>query len=245
MIRKTLLTTVILNFIATVLFICADIAYSASVCGKTYPIAEPDLLEEAHKKAENLMKDKAYIAALRKKLKNEALNYRPQDMKKLPPSVKSFSYKYDVVYTLPFDIPRVDRQGKVIGILYPRGFIFHVMRYIPYFRTLVVFDIKNTIEKKWVIKHYGDNFTVILLSVGGEAKDLLDMAKQIKRPVYFDVDKLNERLNVKYTVSIVTKDKSNPDLVDIRVVGLNEMRRDLKKGVKGNAEKAFADKKHK
>ncbi len=224
----------------------AGSSISAEICGKTYPIAEPDLLVEAHAKAEKLMHNKAYLSQLREKLKYKTLHYVSPRVEYLPPSKKSFSYKYDVVYTLPFDIPRVDKNGKVIGILYPKGFTFHVMRYIPYMPTLVVFDIKNPLEREWVEKKYKDNYEVMLLSVSGDAQDLINMAKKMKRPIYFDLKGLDKRLNIRYTVSIVSKDKFDPDLVDIKVVGLEEIKKDISKIKKRgkHAEKATSNKKH-
>lgn len=216
------------------------LSHSAPICGRTYPIAEPDLLSEAERRAAAVIHNKAYMERLRKKLKKEALSYRPPYLQYLPPSRKSFSYKFDVVYTLPFNIPRVDlKTGRVIGILYPKGFTFHVMRYIPYFPNLVVFDINNNPEKRWVVKKFSDNHTVMLLSVSGSTGEILKLVRKIKRPVYFDVDLLNRRLNIKYTVSIVTRDENNPDLVDIRVVGLDDIKKELEVA---DAEKAAADK---
>lgn len=226
-----------------IFFLASHTALSAFICGKTYPIAEPDLLKEAHRKAEMIVHNKAYMEKLRKRLRKEALNYRPSYLQYLPPSNRSFSYRYDVVYTLPFSIPRVDiRTGKVVGILYPKGFTFHVMRYIPYFQPLVVFDITNPLEREWVKRKFGDNYSVKLLSVSGDAEDLLRFAREVKRPVFFDIGRLNRRLNIKYTVSIVARDKKNPNLVDVRVVGLKEIKKDLEVR---DAEKTVSNKRHK
>ncbi len=249
MIRPILLPVFWMKILSSILFFIALLisAYgskAALICGKTYPIAEPDMRVEAHTKAKTLMHSKAFIKRLENKMKEQSLRYKPSYLEYLPPSKKSFSYKFDVLYTLPFDIPRVDKTGKVIGVLYPEGFTFHVMRYIPYFQTLVVFDIKNGLERKWVKKRYKDNYGVKLLSVSGDASDLLTLAKEMKRPVFFDIDKLNKRLDIKYTVSIVSKDKSNPDFIDIRVVGINKIKKDLKKTEVKNAEKTVSDKRH-
>ena len=234
---KTAVRTVCAVFL---LLSAVFVSHSAPICGRTYSIAEPDLLMEAERRAEAVMNNRAYMEKLRKKLKREALSYRPPYLQYLPPSRKSFSYKFDVIYTLPFDIPRVDlKTGKVTGVLYPKGFTFHVMRYISYFPPLVVFDIKNTPERKWVVRRFSDNYTVMLLSVSGSTGEILKLVRKIRRPVYFDVDLLNRRLNIKHTVSIVTRDRDNPDLVDIRVVGLDDIKKELEVA---DAEKAAADK---
>jgi len=230
--KRTILFSLFLMF-----FACLSISFSVSyadtpVCGKTYPIAEPDLLEEMHQRAQKLLNDKKKLAEIRQRLKKQLEHYRPAYLSQayLPPSDKSFTYLHDVVYTLPFDIPKVV-NGKVVGILYPKGFTFHVLRYIPYgaMPTLVIFDIKNRLQREWVAKHYAKKAKVMLISVSGDLNDLADFIKKIKRPVYFNLPKINERFGLQYTISIVKRSDKYIDDVEVRVVGMKEIEKELKK----------------
>ena len=194
---------------------------------QTYPIAEPDLLKEIMARAK-----KININKIRKKLKEKTLHYTLKGIY-VPPSKKSYSYLYDVVYTLPFNIPRTNSNGKVIGILYPKGFTFHVLDYIPYnFEPLVLFDIKNPMQVWWITKHYSNNLNVKLITVDGDLGDILKLVRKFKRPVYLNLKKINIRFNVKNTISIISRDKVHRRCVLVKVIGMDKIKKEYEKYLK-------------
>jgi len=217
-----------ISYISIVLFVLALYFASNSFAGlfngATYPIVEPNMLTEMQQRAK-----KINIQKLQEEGKLSAEHYVPKDAKYLPPSQKSYDYLHDVIYTLPFNIPRVV-NGKVVGILYPKGFTFHVLQYIPYdFPPLVFFSIKNPLQREWIAKYYGKNLTVDLLTVDGDLSDILKFAKELKRPVYASDIRFVKRFGLKYTVSIVRRSRMFRDDVRVTVIGMEQIKKDLKK----------------
>lgn len=192
--------------------------------GTTYNIVEPNMLTEMQNRAK-----KINLQKLQEEGKLSAEHYFPKDAKYLPPSQKSYTYLHDVVYTLPFNIPKVV-NGKVVGILYPKGFTYHVLKYIPYdFPPLIFFSINNPLQKEWIIKYYGKNLTVDLLTVDGDLQKILELARQLKRPVYASDIRFVKRFGLKNTISIVRRSRIIRDDVRVDVIGMEQIKKDLSK----------------
>jgi hypothetical protein len=192
--------------------------YAFALNGETYPIIEPSILEQIQAGARKI---EAHPNRLRKMFKKKLMNYIPTHAY-LPPARKSYIFYHDVIYKLPFSIPRV-QNGKVVGVLYPKGFTFHVLRYLPFdFPTLVIFDMKNKYQRFYVEKKYRrHNPEAMLLTTAGDLKDILKMAKRIKKPIYANIGKLDERFGVKNTISIVKRSFIRLNDVRIDVIGMN------------------------
>jgi hypothetical protein len=217
-----------ISYIFIALFIlalyCVPNSLADSLNGTTYPIVEPNLLTEMQQRAK-----KIDVQKLQEEGKLSAEHYFPKNAKYLPPSQKSYDYLHDVVYTLPFNIPKVV-NGKVVGILYPKGYTYHVLQYIPYdFPPLVFFSIKNPLQREWIAKYYGKNLTVDLLTVDGDLSDILKFTRELKRPVYASDIRFVERFGLKYTVSIVRRSKMFRDDVRVDVIGMQQIKKELKK----------------
>jgi hypothetical protein len=211
-------------------FIVVTTAHADLICGKTYPIVEPDMLAELQRRGYALAHNKQKMTAVVNKLKKEAEHYSPAYIERsyLFPSQKSYTYYHDVIYTLPFNIPKVV-DGRVVGILYPKGFTFHVLKYIPYnFPTLVIFDIKNKLQREYILKKYSKNYLDYFISVDGNLLDLLKFAKNLKHPVYFNLPEFNKRFGLRNTISIVRRSKRYRDDVVVRVIGMKEIEKFLK-----------------
>lgn len=195
---------------------------AGSLNGTTYPIVEPNMYNEMLRRAK-----KINIQKLQEEGKQSANKYFPKDAKYLPPSQKSYSYLHDVMYTLPFNIPKVV-NGKVVGILYPKGYTFHVLQYIPYdFPPLVFFNIKDPLQKEWIAKYYGKNLTVMLLTTDGDLQEILDFVRQLKRPVYASDIRFVKRFGLTHTVSIVRRSKMFRDDVRVTVIGMKQIQQEL------------------
>jgi len=217
-----------ISYISIVLFFltlyCATSSFADSLNGTTYPIVEPNLLTEMQQRAK-----KIDVKKLQEEGKKSAEHYVPRNAKYLPPSQKSYSYLHDVVYTLPFDIPKVV-NGKVVGVLYPKGYTYHVLQYIPYdFPPLVFFSIKNPLQREWIAKKYGKDLTVDLLTVDGDLSDILKFTRELKRPVYASDIRFVERFGLKNTVSIVRRSRMFRDDVRVTVIGMEQIKKELKK----------------
>jgi len=193
-------------------------AVSYGMTGSTYPIIEPNLLTQIQSRAKKL---ETHPNRMRKIFKKKLMHYVPTHAY-LPPSDKSYIFYHDVIYKLPFSIPRV-QGGKVVGILYPKGFTFHVLRYIPFnFPTIVIFSLKNKYERFYVSQKYGYNKDpeAMILTTTGDLNAILKMAKRIKKPVYANIGKLDERFGVKNTISIVKRSYIRLNDVRVTVIGM-------------------------
>ena len=200
--------------------------FAFTMVGTTYPIVEPNLLAQI---AVGAKKIEAHPKAMQKMFKKKLMKYVPTH-DYLPQAQKSFVFYHDVIYKLTFSIPRV-QNGKVVGTLYPKGFTFHVLKYLPFdFPTLVIFNLKNKYERFYAESKYGDkNPEAMLLTTTGDLKDILKMVKRIKKPVYANVGKLDERFGVKNTISIVKRSMSNTNDVKVKVIGMNYLMNFYKK----------------
>lgn len=182
--------------------------------GNTYSIKEKDAMVEIEEKIK-----KVDVEKIRKELEAKMRNYKPQDLVSLPAATKNFSYLVDMTYTLDTDIPRVDGGGKIQGILYPKGYTFNPLEYMPTDPPpLVVFNGENVKEKEWVKRKLKENDprmkNSMLLATKGE---FIKLANEFKRPVYYLKEIMAERLQLKNTISIVYREK-NKMRVDVHSV---------------------------
>lgn len=192
-----------------VVFILAWIPYSFAA---TYPIAEPDLLEEIEARIpEAIERFKQKLPELMEKLKN----YRLKEIIRLSPARKNYSYTVAITYTLPYDIPKVDENGKVVGVLYPKGYTFNPLDYIyqdpP---TLVIFNGKRKVEVEWVKKHWISKPGVMLIVTEGSWHELIN---QLERPVFYLTSQMKKVLKLKHTISVVYRDRKNKSLMRVNV----------------------------
>ena len=175
---------------------------SLGTFGNTYPIREPDALVELEKQIK-----KVDVEKLRKELETKFRTYKPSDWHNLPPATKSYSYYVDMTYTLDTDIPQVNGQGEITGTLYPKGFRFNPLEYMPAGPPpLIIFNGENKKEKEWVKYYYKNQFNVMFLITKG---NFAKLSEEMGRPVYYVKDLIAEKLQLRNTVSIVYREKNN------------------------------------
>ena len=169
------------------------------VLAKTYPIVEPDLLEEIEE-AVSRVKPERIIESLRERLKD----YRPPFLVYLPPAERGYKYEVDMTYELEFDIPKVNQNGEVVGILYPKGFRFNPLKYLKYPPpVLIVFNPERKNELAFV-KRIKDKYKrKKLLIVKGDYKKAMEV---LNEPVYYLHKLIVQKLNLRNTVSVITWD---------------------------------------
>jgi len=169
---------------------------------KTYPIAEPDLLEEIQERLE-----KIDFESVRQKLKEKVKNLRPYFLAYLPPAQKSYKYEVDLTYTLEYDIPRVNERGEIVGVLYPKGYTFNPIKYLKVTPpVLIIFNPLSEEEIEFVKKIKKNYPRRMLLIVDGNYTKAME---KVGEPVYYLHKRIVERLKLKNTVSIVRWDKDN------------------------------------
>ena len=163
--------------------------------GNVYRIAEPDALKE--------LEDKAASTDLKERIKKEETTrrieqYRPSNVVSLPPAKKDRTSLVDMTYTLEFDIP--DGKG---GVLYPKGFIFNPLDYIPFSRTIVVLNGAAENEVDWfTASEYYKRTDVLVLVTDGMWKDLMH---RFKRNVFYLTEPVRTRFRLSSTPSVIVK----------------------------------------
>ena len=169
--------------------VAAAEAKTVGVLGKVYPIAERDALEEIEERARQV--DWPSILA-----GERPESFRPPNLVRLPRVNRGRSFLVDMTYTLDFDIP--DGKG---GILYPKGYRFNPLDYIPFNQTLVIIDGDDSEQVEWLqgspLAHRPD--TLILLTGGNFA----GVGEGLGRAVFYAMRPVIERFQLKGVPSVI------------------------------------------
>jgi len=181
--------------IALLLIPAAVFAKDLGTTGKTYPVAEKDLLNEIEGRAaqtdwEGIFKKE------QEKIRNEAGKGKIP----LPASDNATSYLIDMTYTLPHDIPKVSPEGQIVGVLYPKGYKFNPLEYTKINETYVIFNGSRKAEVDWFVSNYRNQPLVYPIISEGS---VFDVAERLGRPVYLLDEQLRKLFQIERTVSVV------------------------------------------
>jgi len=189
---------------AMILFLFPIILFSSTLkkqyeTGETYQFTEKDMIEEIK---EQIINNKTQIEnkleEYKKTTKEKANNYKPTDLKKLSPAIKSKTFYPDMTYTNPNDI--YDNKGDII---YPKGFKFNPLDYQTIHYQIIVINGNSKEELDWLIKNnYTDNIKYMILLSDGNYKEV---GEKIKQPVFYAMPKITEKFNLEHTPSIITQ----------------------------------------
>lgn len=159
--------------------------------GRVYPIVEPDALAEIEARARG-----ADWQSILDKEKPE--DFRPANLIRLQRARHERSFLVDMTYTLDFDIP--DGKG---GVLYPRGYRFNPLDYVPFNQTLVILDGDDPAQVAWLMASplVEEPNTVILLSQGAFSQ----VGKKLGRAVFYADRRIVERFNLAAVPSVITR----------------------------------------
>jgi conjugal transfer pilus assembly protein TraW len=172
--------------------------------GRVFPIVEPDALEEIEKRAREV--DWQSIMD-----KEKPEDFRPPNLVRLPRAQHERCFLVDMTYTLAFDIP--DGKG---GILYPRGYRFNPLDYVPFNQTLVVLDGEDPEQVAWLnsspLIERAD--AVILLSGGAFSQ----VGKELGRTVFYADRRIVERFNLAAVPSVITRQGRLMEVKEIEIL---------------------------
>jgi len=184
------------NILALILFLilmtgtAEAVVKNLGTAGTTYPVIEPNIVDELRRDGA------ARNAEIHAELEKLRKTYQPKDIHHLPRAERDRTFLVDMTYTLPKAIK--DGEGNVI---YPAGFTFNPLDYVPFTRALMVLNGKDQAQLKWFQQTpYADNYRVMLLLSDGYADNV---SKQLKRPVFFLTDKIAKRLHLAAVPSLV------------------------------------------
>jgi conjugal transfer pilus assembly protein TraW len=178
--------------------------------GRTYPIAEPDVWEEIMARQQKAVQK---FKELSKKYdENYIQNHIMKDWRvRLPLAEKSKTERIDWIYTLEFDIPRVDDKGNVVGVLYPKGYQFRPVQYwsaTP--PPLIVFDGKDKRQIQIVKRLLSKYPNSMLVASDGAVFDLMN---SFNARVYLLHPKLREVARITHGVSVIKFDRTTGHII--------------------------------
>lgn len=176
--KKTLITVLILLSVTVLIFV--QEGFAGENLGKTYPITEPDMLEEIQQKLQKMEKS-GQLQQMQKDAISRSQNSieHPKPVQGLRRTVAPRTFYFDPSWRVPRDIVTPDGQtiAKANDVVNP-------LQYMPLSRHLVFFDQGDKAQVIWamnMIKKYEGRVKPIL--VAGEP---LTLTRQWKQQVYFD-----------------------------------------------------------
>jgi len=170
--------------------------------GETYPIIEPDIIAELKENAKKHQLTKEEIV-------QRAKTYQPHNLQHLPRATEDKTTMVDMTYTLERDI--LDGDGK---ILYPKGFTFNPLDYIPFTGGMVVLDVTDPEQVEWFKKSpYFDNHLARLFITNGYASEQVNL---LKRPVFYLTEQIATRLKIEAVPAVVVPRDKN---MVVRIIG--------------------------
>lgn len=162
------------------------------IVGKTYPIKERDALDEVEARARKVDWKKQLA-------KIKPMSHRPPGLRDLPRVRKADSFLVDMTYILDMDIP--DDKG---GILYPKGYVFNPLDYVPFTKTMVIINAEDKEQVAWFkTSPYAGRFETLLLITNGS---FADTTKAVKQQAFYAVGKVLDRFHVKSVPSVIRQE---------------------------------------
>ncbi|MBU4237127.1 MAG: hypothetical protein KKI01_12490 [Proteobacteria bacterium] len=169
--------------------------------GTTYPVAEPDLVEEVKARI-----DKGKMAKI---MEGHRQNYKPKDIHALPTAKKDRTFFVDMTYTLDHDIP-----GENGEIMYERGLTWNPLDYVSP-PELVVINGESAKQVEWFEKSpYYKNLKIKLLISAGFAAPLI---KQLDRPVFYLTKTIADRLQLTAVPCVITQNGKKMMVQEVKI----------------------------
>jgi len=166
--------------------------------GQTYPIVEPDFLEEIKEKGAAVDWEKVFD---KEKWEKKIKDFQPQNLSLLKKTVEPRMRFIDMTYTL--DRAILDAKGQV---LYPEGYQYNPMDYLPVAANvpmMLVIDGRDDDQVEWYMKsEYFNQYNVKLLLAGGH---WYNVAEKIGHNVFYLMDPITERFDLEYAPCIIKR----------------------------------------
>lgn len=185
-------------------YIIITLLLFTSLFSQTYEIVEQDVMEEA------LSRKDIAIENLKKEREREIEKIKNYKGSLLSIATKSKIEYIDPTYTLTQDIPKVDKQGNIVGVLYKAGFTFNPLKYITMTPPdMIIFNAcikEETIKVKELIDTTYATLKkqFMLVNSGCKSEDFAD--DYFRNKAYFLTDEMVNKFQLKETLSIVSVD---------------------------------------
>lgn len=173
---------------------------------KMYDIVEEDIIDSLKAYADTPEFKKKAL----KRIHEERAKVDNMTGEVLPPSIKDYVYEVPYYYTLDKDIPKVDKQGNIIGYQYKKGYTFNPLLAITQtpppmiiYNACEVEEVKVLVE---IIKKFQETSTEYMLVSSGCPLKTIRKYKY-KVPVYMLNKEMIEMFKLKETLSLVSVDR--------------------------------------
>ncbi len=189
------------RLITFLLIVIPSILYAA-----VYEIVEPDFVETAKAFAQT-----EEFKELALKEQNRQIDMiKASKGELLLQALNDSEYDVEYYYTLPQDMPKVDRNGNIVGILYPKGYTFAPLKFMKMAPPpLIIYNPCDKEELELVndiCKIYDKNYQrYILLTSGCSLEEMSKLELGTNNRFLLDKDSV-KKFNIRYTVSVVTAD---------------------------------------
>ena len=183
--------------------------------GKTFPIIEPDILEQVLHEA-----GKAKWRPTKEQMRKKVETFVPQDSIILPLATKETIREH-----IPWGVNKEDVINPDGQVIYPKGFRFNPLEFRTLNQDYLLLDLSQESHILWAkSKGYFQNRKVKILSQGGS---YLLMAREYGRPIFYMKKLVVEKFGVKAVPSLV---KQVGAKLVIKEFHLNEKGEELKRG---------------
>lgn len=189
---------------------------SFSLAQNLYPIAEPDLLSEIESR-KALVEEK-----LKRELSKDIRPKAPEGWEvPLELAQRSETYQVSMQARLDVDIPRVDNQGRIVGTLYPKGYTYNPLQYLPADPpVLIVFDYTDRRQRRYVkeklFKLYP--YRMLLISRG----DYVQALEFFRERVYYLHPEIRKKFSIRRGISVVKWDRKR-GMAIVEVIGCDKV----------------------
>ncbi len=189
------------RLITFLLIVIPSILYAA-----VYEIVEPDFVETA--KAFAQTEEFKELAIKEQNRQIDMIKASKGEL--LLQALNDSEYDVEYYYTLPQDMPKVDRNGNIVGILYPKGYTFAPLKFMKMAPPpLIIYNPCDKEELELVndiCKIYDKNYQrYILLTSGCSLEEMSKLELGTNNRFLLDKDSV-KKFNLRYTVSVVTAD---------------------------------------
>ena len=184
--------------------VCPACGKNLGTIGMTYPIVEPDLVEE--------IKASIDYEKMAKAMEENRQNYKAKDIHALPAAGRDRTFFVDMTYTLDHDI-----LGENGEIMYQRGLTWNPLDYVSLPGGLVVINSEDRKQVEWFLKSpYNKNRQQKLLISAGLAAPLI---KQLNRPVFYLTKTIADRLQLAAVPCVISQNGKKMMVQEIKIDG--------------------------
>ena len=168
------------------------------VQGHTYPIIEPDLLQQITGKLNDL-DESGKLEEHNEILREQAIkaSRRPKSVSGITKAIKTRTYTYDPSITVPYDLK--DHKGQRF---HKAGSRVNPLQHRNMTKDLIFIDGDDPVQVSWAMRSCTE-FNAKIILIKGSPFDLME---EYDRPIYFDQEgRITSKLGIKHVPAVVSQ----------------------------------------